>query len=321
MMRPKVRPGNRRIEWKCDCGADLYADFCVAEGGDIDSLEHSLQNPGSAATEEAKHRAEDERLECGRTNVPNEEQNQNKHLTTAPHGGDSSTNVTADETKGLPTVKEAQQPTPRPAFLALCVNTGDIYKTLAEISTEKIASDAEVFSLMRNEYLRTRGLQSNLKLMKPVTVEFVQFTLWNLRHGYVSVCDRPNAIPSDDVSNYQYLPRPLKPLPPMPPEIFIHYLEHGEDDLSPARHDWLPRLPKRLDKRVVDSDETCLGWGLHIIEGPNRKLISLVMVTMFTSFLSAVLWSALKNDIQGGTGVGVAATRCTRSESHLPPVS
>lgn len=107
------------------------------------------------------------------------------------------------------------------------------------------------------------------------------------------------------MNNYLYLPRPMKPLPPMPLEIFIHCLEYGEGDLSPARHDWLPRLPKRLDKRVIDCDETCLGWVVHIIEGPNRESIFiLAMITMLASFLATVSWSKLQGDIQGGTGLG-----------------
>ncbi|KAH7013407.1 hypothetical protein EDB80DRAFT_371298 [Ilyonectria destructans] len=272
----------------------LYADFSLADGGDIDSLEHSLQNPVSASTTNLSTATASSGVSGS----------QPPAVEPPPRG--SSTPAAVDETGRPTTVKEVQQPTARPAFLALCVNTGGIYKTLTEISTEKIACDAEAFRVMKKEYLKKRGFRSRFKLLiKPITVEFIQFTLWNLRGGYISVCNRPNAIPSEDVGNYQYLPRPLKPLPPMPPEIFIHYLEHGEGDLSPARHDWLPRLPKRLDKRVIDCDETCLGWGLHIIEGPNRESIFiLAMITMFASVLATVLWSKLQGDIQGGTGLG-----------------
>ena len=120
----------------------------------------------------------------------------------------------------------------------------------------------------------------------------------------MSVCNRPNAIPPDNVDYYEYLPKPLKPLPPMPPEIFIHYLEHGEGDLSPVRNDWLPRLPKRLDKRVIDCDEACFGWGLHIIEGPNGVVFLIAMATILSSVLVNVLWSTLQHDVQGGAGLG-----------------
>ncbi|RYP68070.1 hypothetical protein DL769_005598 [Monosporascus sp. CRB-8-3] len=289
-----------RVEMRLqDCGAELYADFSLAEGGDIDSLAYSLQNPGSVATDQTWSRNSPTATSSSVT--------ANSQLSAVgPPGEDSSDQATEDATERPTSIKDAQQPTTRPKFLALCVNTGGIYKTLAEINTKNITSDAEAFSVMKNDYLKTRGFRSRFSfLVKPVTLEFVQFTLWNLRGGYVSVYNRPNAIPPDDVDNYEYLPKPLKPLPPMPPEIFIHYLEHGEGDLSPVRNDWLPRLPKRLDKRVIDCDEACFGWGLHIIEGPNREVIFFIaMATILSSVLVNVLWSTLQKDVQGGAGLG-----------------
>jgi hypothetical protein len=91
----------------------------------------------------------------------------------------------------------------------------------------------------------------------------------------------------------------------MPPEIFIHYLEHGDDDLHPSRYVWLPRLPMRLNSRVIDGIEPAYGWGIHVIEGPNREVIFwIVMATILASVVASVLWSSLQSDIQGGTGLG-----------------
>lgn len=58
--------------------------------------------------------------------------------------------------------------------------------------------------------------------------------MWNLRSGYVSVTERPKAIPPSGSIEYEYNPDPLTPMPPMPPEIFIHYLSH-EDGASRIR--------------------------------------------------------------------------------------
>lgn len=92
----------------------------------------------------------------------------------------------------------------------------------------------------------------------------------------------------------------------MPPEIFIHYLEHGDGDLLPTRCDWLPRLPKRLDGRMIDkNDGPCYGWGIYIKEGPNRDTIFwLVIVTVLGSVILSICWSALQKDVQGGSGLG-----------------
>jgi hypothetical protein len=65
-----------------------------------------------------------------------------------------------------------------PRHLALCVNTGGIYKTLAEINTTSISSDARLFLMMKEEYLKKRGLRSRFKfLIKPMTIEFVQVSV------------------------------------------------------------------------------------------------------------------------------------------------
>ncbi|KAH6981204.1 hypothetical protein BKA56DRAFT_586809 [Ilyonectria sp. MPI-CAGE-AT-0026] len=56
---------------------------------------------------------------------------------------------------------------------------------------------------------------------------------------------------------------------------------------------------------LIDCDETCLGWGVHTIEGPNTgSIFILAMIIMFASVLATVLWSKLKGDIQGGIGLG-----------------
>ncbi|RYP39268.1 hypothetical protein DL767_002277 [Monosporascus sp. MG133] len=72
-------------------------------------------------------------------------------------------------------------------------------------------------------------------------------------------------------------------------EIFIRYLEYGDEDYAPVLNDWLSRLPERLGKRVIECDEACFGWGMHIIEGPNRKVMFWIMFTIPTSVLTSVL--------------------------------
>jgi hypothetical protein len=59
-----------------------------------------------------------------------------------------------------------------------------------------------------------------------------QFKFWNSRNSYISVFKRPNCMPPKTCKDYDYQPRALEP-PPMPPEVFIHYLQHGEGDLNP----------------------------------------------------------------------------------------
>jgi len=106
-----------------------------------------------------------------------------QHSQTPVSIGSRSRNVGSQSTPATPstatqpchTVNSPTQLPKRPKLLALCVNSGGIYKTLAELDMTDVNSDAEAFLLMKKAYLLNRGLRSRLKLLlKPVTVEFVQ---------------------------------------------------------------------------------------------------------------------------------------------------
>ncbi|KAJ5975033.1 ankyrin repeat domain-containing protein 44 [Penicillium waksmanii] len=211
----------------------------------------------------------------------------------------------------------------RAKFLALCINTGTIHKTQAETDMSSVKSDAIAFSMQKDQYLKTRGIRSRFNfLIEPITIELIQFTLWNLQGGYISVCDRLNCIPPDNCHNYEFSRPPIRH-PSMPPEIFIHYLNHDKGDLNPIRNDWLPRLPKRKDKRVIDCGEACLGWRMHMIEGPNREVIfSIMMITILASILTGILWATLRNDVQGGNLDGTdSLLRAERGVCSQLPIS
>ncbi|KAL6693019.1 hypothetical protein J3F84DRAFT_82591 [Trichoderma pleuroticola] len=291
--RPRLKSGYRRIEWTCDCGVDLYGDFVETETSDLDDLKLLLDTPvdGSTSINSSSDSEQSETqtnphhmISRSSSSSRTDSSKANSHRTSLSAGSTAASSVGI-----IP-----------PKFLALCVNTGGMYKTLAELDMSRINSDGEAFSQMKMAYLQYRGVRSRLHfLVKPVTVEFVRFTLWNLRHGYVSVCDRPNSMPPNTCIDYEFMP------PPMPPEVFVHYLEHGDGDLSPNRYTWLPRLPKRRNHKVVDCGEATEGWGIHVIEGPNRTAVFwIVMVTISISILASVLWTTLKGDIQGGMGLG-----------------
>jgi len=133
----------------------------------------------------------------------------------------------------------------------------------------------------------------------------LQFRLWHLKEGYVSIDDKPNCIPPPSRKEYEYMPQPLRPPQPMPPHVLIHYLNHKDTDFVSKATIWAPRLPKRLETRITQSPIATEGWGLHIIEAPNRNVVFwIIMITVFGSIISSILWGVLRRDIQGGTGLG-----------------
>lgn len=67
--------------------------------------------------------------------------------------------------------------------------------------------------------------------------------------------------------------------------------------------DWcLDRLPKKLGQRFENGGSS--GWGIHIVEGPDWYVISVLLGVMFlVTGIVGILWSILKSDVQGGFGI------------------
>ncbi|KAK3936595.1 hypothetical protein QBC46DRAFT_418612 [Diplogelasinospora grovesii] len=261
-----------------DCGDDLYADFPdVDDGGALDRLLSSLQNPApqpdggtSSIALHSMSSSVSSDSSAGTTGL-----NSLAESTHSPCGS-----ATSEVTTGSSLTSISRGAGSRPKFLALCVNTGGIYKTLAEIEASDTDTDLTAFRKMKEGYLKTRGVRARFSyLVRPIGVEFVHFNLWSRRRGYLSVCDRPNSIPPLDSGEYEYAPKPLKPLVPMPPRV----IDCG-DDQSPG---------------------PCFGWGIHVIEGPNRSVIAgMVVLAVLVGIVTSAIWSAVRGDVQGGFAIG-----------------
>lgn len=106
----------------------------------------------------------------------------------------------------------------------------------------------------------------------------------------------------------------------MPPNVFLHYLncaKHREwRSRHPAAHQedtFLQRLPKKLGASIFQSvrgvtpniGAVSYGWGVHIIEGPNMKAMSwLLVLGTVISFLASVLFIYFAQSQEQGFGIG-----------------
>ena len=70
-------------------------------------------------------------------------------------------------------------------------------------------------------------------------------------------------------------------------------------------------LPKKLrerlrwDSSINDSLNVPVGWGFYIVEGFDWLRVTwCVVFAMMAITLLTISWSALKQDVQGGTGIG-----------------
>ncbi|KAJ5814050.1 uncharacterized protein N7503_000800 [Penicillium pulvis] len=164
------------LEPPLDCGADLYADFQGGDTEDLDKLAFSLQNPGQESTEDTSN------IPRSSADTPISNDHQGLPPTSSKGGEISSDSSTTKKTLDVACSSKTLQPSDGQArFLALCVNTGTIYKTLAEIETSNVKSDAAAFSMLKDEYLKIRGMRSRFRfLVEPIDIEFVQTTAMNM---------------------------------------------------------------------------------------------------------------------------------------------
>ncbi|KAF4498675.1 serine threonine kinase [Fusarium agapanthi] len=276
--RSRVKEGYRRLEWTCDCGSQLYADFIVLDEERFQRFAELLQSPPSESSQETIADVQSSQGSSSREQETSmayrDSPNTNSHImssSTAQHSG-TDTSSKAMPPPGAGRGQEAclgESPESKSRYLALCVQTGPIYATLEEFDTSSFKSDAALLEEMKNVYTRIRGV-------------------WN--------SSRPDSVPPKSQLEYDYDPKPLDFLPPMPPQVFLHYLEHGEGGWNKFRYLWLPKLPVRRDKRIIEGHEASYGWGIHIIEGPNRwAIFALLVITVLGSALAALLCIVVGN--------------------------
>jgi hypothetical protein len=93
--------------------------------------------------------------------------------------------------------------------------------------------------------------------------------------------------------------------PPVCPEFMMHMLYSPscitEDDSS-----ILEQLPKKIDSKLEETTGSPPeGWGLYFQEDLDISAVIgvIFMVLFFASLLFLILWTMLKDDIQGASGV------------------
>ena len=85
-----------------------------------------------------------------------------------------------------------------------------------------------------------------------------------------------------------------------------------EDPDAPAVHKsstFLNRLPKKIGCSIFavgdEMDQISYGWGVHIIEGPNKTAMGWTLVTgVLLSFVISVLYAMAAKSQEQGFGIG-----------------
>lgn len=124
--------------------------------------------------------------------------------------------------------------------------------------------------------------------------------------------DPPVIPPPHEVAarNYEYTPCPLTTRPS--PQTFLHYRECTTCLTSREKKKKLfRRLPKKLSQGLLDiylragPEEDVLGWGVLVVEGPNKAAITMLSAVMLTlSVAVAVVYTSVTRDASSGFTIG-----------------
>ncbi|KAK6723975.1 hypothetical protein SNK04_002820 [Fusarium graminearum] len=182
--RPRVKKGYRRLEWTCDCGSQLYADFIVLDEEKFQQFVELLQGPPPVGSQGGIANAPSSQgsssAKSGSPNSNQDSPNTSSHPmssnTVRPPGADTPSKVALPPGSGRGQRDySTESPESKSKYLAICVQTGPIYTTLEEVDTSSFTTDATLLKQMKSVYTRIRGMRTKYNsFFIPVGLEFVK---------------------------------------------------------------------------------------------------------------------------------------------------
>ncbi|MCJ1248098.1 hypothetical protein MMC30_005313 [Trapelia coarctata] len=291
--RGDVPPGYRRYEWICDCGRLLYADFDDSDPSAVDSLISELRKRPNVA--EGSHSG----ASGGGIAVPTPSHSNSRNTVLRATIDRGST--PEDPQRGThgppadPRHLEPEPPTPR--FLELCVDYHQGERRLGEVDLTNIITDSQLFAAIKKTYEDKRRRVATIHLLQPATVQFVKFYLEDQQSVHIDEAEGTNCWPPKeelDAKRWQW------DKPKVSPKTFVNLMH----TCISTRAVWFPRITHKL-ARSMTQETTPLpeGWGIRIVEGPNRALMAwiLFLVTAAIFIASAVVAVVTKQYMSFGS--------------------
>lgn len=300
LLRPKVPPGYKRLEWTCTCGEPLYGDFKEATPGSLAQLAARLKQHTSRGSQQG-------------TTVPIQTPKKAHAKQAQPVGWNmpsgSSSSIPSDPNNLVGNVADPRSVTPsRKTALQLCIETSQYSLELGELDSSIPISDGALFARMRAQYERTRHsvLPMWARFKKPDKAVFVKFRLG--KRPFVSlICgtlEAPSLPPASEVShNYNYDPCPIDEPPIDSRTFFHHFYAHASQHLDTI---WSERLPWKVGSAL---ESKAHGWGIHLEERPDWPLLAALMcVLLLLSGAVAGIYGWMMGDAQTGVAIGAWLT-------------
>lgn len=295
----------------------MYADLPVENGTQYQQMLEFLTRPGPETQQASHNQTTPSQLEGGTarldyTSLQSSQSSIGQRTYPASTIGSGSTYVGSDSSQ----VPAAQQNNPlmRNKYLELCVNVGKYETKLEEIQVSSsqsigaaICTDAHLFRQIYHRYFALRKHTWRRFLYRPAGIKFVHF---GVQAGNRVSFFSKDPLPSEDeiaAKRYEYNLKPPVP-PPMDSRTFLHYFYGHNAYAHSMDAKYVDRLPKKLGDsltRTLGVDDLLEGWGIHIIEGPNKVAICwALMVVLVASLGASIGYDLITRSGDSGFAIG-----------------
>jgi hypothetical protein len=194
--------------------------------------------------------------------------------------------------------------------LKICLGEITLTRTTARGEIRETSSDAEFFQEIYKQYFRIRPRKWATWFYKPIDIQFVRFHLFDGHRVGIFGEGKLSIPPVEEVSSgrYHYHECPLEPAEPIDKRTFLHFFWNAEKHSHSPCNIWMNRMPKKLNDSMSKQDTQNgphMGWGVHIIEGPNKSFVALIFaMSIILSFFVSVLWAVCMRTQESGFGIG-----------------
>ncbi|KAK7213132.1 hypothetical protein V2G26_020310 [Clonostachys chloroleuca] len=318
---PELVDGYQRVRWKNNKGKTLFEDYVENEPGALQALEAYLNtcayqknNTGSASSSSSSN---EQRTHNTKSSDSGSNSSNTLPTNVSCHSGQG---VDADDTtRTFDRDIEMTASTSETLHLFTCIERGFHKLDFNQKVVTNIPNDQTLFESLREEhYCGYRGSWRRIISLRAIqSVHFMKFVYGG--PGYIDprcheeVCEKgrpcdcipPSRLVCPTGTEYKCSPVPARLSPPVGSRLMMDFFT------DPARISKnstfiLQQLPKRTYGELrKEQGELVEAWGIYFKEGWNWSRIWWVLGLAFfpPSLLFGILWSVLRQDIQGAFGV------------------
>lgn len=191
-------------------------------------------------------------------------------------------------------------------YLLVCVERTNGSIRLMQIDVTGLQSDRILFNLIRQKCLKMRGKWLPLLSLRCLqSINFVQFQLWPSGEVEVEQHFDYKMLPyGANAEEYSY--QTPETFPPIGPAKLVH-LWNTPNHPDGNGQTCLSMFPKKKRQRVYvgPTGELPRGWGIHLVEGANWMLISvlIISVALISSVVFGISFAVLHHDIQNSFAI------------------